>query len=335
MENNKRSKTCKQSMFELNQSYLSDTAQIGSKIFFGDGFNPKLKFGDFILQIDYFGKGNGFCKLKALLRIDDTNCNPNNIYNLVLKNWSNIEESLHYQIKANIEYSILDDIPNEEEEEFAKKWSTYDDGMFGYFTFYFWRQQDPKQEEKILELTDCVINVEQKIDTDDQVKFYSLSPQKDTFRANVLVLAKSSQVIYNMIKDLEQKYSPQSPVDLSKFFEGFSCKHVHMYLCCVYNRNFQFFRLFDILEILKLSIKLDNQGLIQRIMEMKSLAIIVRDQIGPNQKQDCPCYIDNVLYFAKKYNLHKLVLFCELKYFSMSDEQFTGQLKKSVDEFKC
>eukprot|EP01024_Parvocaulis_polyphysoides_P032145 TRINITY_DN28869_c0_g1_i4.p1 TRINITY_DN28869_c0_g1~~TRINITY_DN28869_c0_g1_i4.p1 ORF type:complete len:283 (-),score=18.51 TRINITY_DN28869_c0_g1_i4:277-1125(-) len=167
-----------------------------------------------------------------------------------------------------------------------------------YMTMHIWRRQDSKDENRCVKLTDCIIKVD-----DEQ------------FRANISVLATSSEVIFNLINDFkhqQQKQNYDSPMDLSALFTGFSKKHVHIYLCAIYNPNFKFFMLDDILNVLKLSIKLDNQSLLQKILNMERLGEILEDQVLVEDEfsQD-PCFIENIREFAHQHRLHELTLFCE------------------------
>eukprot|EP01024_Parvocaulis_polyphysoides_P068963 TRINITY_DN8426_c0_g1_i5.p1 TRINITY_DN8426_c0_g1~~TRINITY_DN8426_c0_g1_i5.p1 ORF type:complete len:322 (+),score=43.10 TRINITY_DN8426_c0_g1_i5:38-967(+) len=213
-----------------------------------------------------------------------------NVTHVNLKMSQYVRKGVFLKLAHDGEFSIYSDLKN---------W-IQNNGLI----LQFWKSGSVEEEQKCLEFTDCVIRVE--------------DAQKNTivtYPANINELAVSSKVIYNMIQDLQESFSHEKPLDLTELFHGFDESEIHAYLCCVYNPYCVPTELTQILSLLKISIKLDNQGMIKRILGMKNMVRIVRQQIVSDDDDDLenPCHVQNVFNFAKQHDFHELMLLCNLE----------------------
>eukprot|EP01024_Parvocaulis_polyphysoides_P029966 TRINITY_DN2720_c0_g1_i1.p1 TRINITY_DN2720_c0_g1~~TRINITY_DN2720_c0_g1_i1.p1 ORF type:complete len:331 (-),score=30.27 TRINITY_DN2720_c0_g1_i1:77-979(-) len=299
-------------MFQVEDSYLSGAAEIIRIYWSGQPFEKEVNLSGVDLTIKRTQKfmEQDFNSVGLLSIIQ--NKYSTNIYCVQLKNTATTI------VQTGVQWTFLQDAGTDNKNylDFAKSCCENIDGN-NYLTFYLWKKGDPTEEQRFLELTDGYIKTE-----------------NTTFFVNIAVLAKSSQIIYNMIKDLELSYNPKNRVDFSTLFEGASDIHIQMYLSFCYNQNFMFQLLSDILGVLQIAVKLDNQILIDRIMNLEDLGRIVKSQLQTKVSSSSSlCYVHNVLEFAMKHKMHNLILFCELVYLRHKDKNPTAIMKSLFKHF--
>eukprot|EP01024_Parvocaulis_polyphysoides_P027979 TRINITY_DN25285_c0_g1_i1.p1 TRINITY_DN25285_c0_g1~~TRINITY_DN25285_c0_g1_i1.p1 ORF type:complete len:313 (+),score=25.35 TRINITY_DN25285_c0_g1_i1:197-1135(+) len=310
-------------MFTAENKYLSRTAQIFHVKWTGEPFETVFTFQglNFIIKCEKSVQSDS---LKLIFQIQNQN-QPyltNNNYTVFLqKNDQERGDGIITNLKNDKQVNMSVNVQRQNQQEypqFLKKWCVQLEGKEddNYLQVHFWQNGDPDEEKRCLELTDCMLHA--KIDS-----------------ANVCVLASSSEVIFNMINDLNQSYSPKNPLNLDTLFKNFQVWDIHLYLCCVYNPNFLFFWLSDIMGVLEIAVKLENQTVISRIMNMEQLGRIVRDQILTDEKFiESRCYIKNVLDFASKHCLNNLTVFCQLIFFSTQNEDASGMMKNLFEHYQ-
>eukprot|EP01025_Chloroclados_australasicus_P022025 TRINITY_DN22912_c0_g1_i2.p1 TRINITY_DN22912_c0_g1~~TRINITY_DN22912_c0_g1_i2.p1 ORF type:complete len:373 (-),score=13.94 TRINITY_DN22912_c0_g1_i2:310-1428(-) len=169
-------------------------------------------------------------------------------------------------------------------------------GQDSYMTMFIWKES--LAEHRAISLSDCFVR------TKDKVMFYG----------NMYVLATSSNVVYNTVVDTNTKYSVDKQLDLSPLFNDTETIAIHFYLCMIYNDNCELELLYDIVSVLKLALKLDNESLVSKILENKCLDCLVdKESLVDECFIDEQCHVINLLNLAQKHNLTSLQRMCELK----------------------
>eukprot|EP01025_Chloroclados_australasicus_P022026 TRINITY_DN22912_c0_g1_i5.p1 TRINITY_DN22912_c0_g1~~TRINITY_DN22912_c0_g1_i5.p1 ORF type:complete len:364 (-),score=13.85 TRINITY_DN22912_c0_g1_i5:310-1401(-) len=169
-------------------------------------------------------------------------------------------------------------------------------GLDSYMTMFIWKES--LAEHRAISLSDCFVR------TKDKVMFYG----------NMYVLATSSNVVYNTVVDTNTKYSVDKQLDLSPLFNDTETIAIHFYLCMIYNDNCELELLYDIVSVLKLALKLDNESLVSKILENKCLDCLVdKESLVDECFIDEQCHVINLLNLAQKHNLTSLQRMCELK----------------------
>eukprot|EP01024_Parvocaulis_polyphysoides_P057524 TRINITY_DN612_c0_g1_i15.p2 TRINITY_DN612_c0_g1~~TRINITY_DN612_c0_g1_i15.p2 ORF type:complete len:295 (-),score=10.21 TRINITY_DN612_c0_g1_i15:676-1560(-) len=186
------------------------------------------------------------------------------------------------------------------EKSCVNQWERHVPGVGKVSTLQICKSYEVIERTRALELTDCSINTTCKKSNKNYV-----------FKANLSVLGSTSKVIFDMVKDLKQSCDISNPLELGILFQGFPSFIVYTYLCYAYNPGLKFMLLEDVLCILQLAIKLDNQVLIKNILDMRVLYEMMQFQTQIYDGFDSPCHLLYVLDFALKHSFNRLVVLCE------------------------
>eukprot|EP01025_Chloroclados_australasicus_P045293 TRINITY_DN49506_c0_g1_i1.p1 TRINITY_DN49506_c0_g1~~TRINITY_DN49506_c0_g1_i1.p1 ORF type:complete len:390 (-),score=3.19 TRINITY_DN49506_c0_g1_i1:344-1513(-) len=226
-----------------------------------------------------------------------------NSYNIALINQEDLGQSIQKTLFPNTEVTIMEYLQSWEKNNLLYKnkkegqW-VYNIPYAGKFlTIALWRGLNTIRHKNTHDLADCFIQVGKK-------KFY----------ANTCLLGPSSNIIFNFIKDAKHFGLPKDCLDLSTLFIDITPYYVYLYLCMIYNTSQELELLTDVLYVLSMALRLKDENLIQRILEMKSLDFMIEQQsLVAGAFSDHTCHVINVLKFAAKHDLSRLVTSCEFQ----------------------